>query len=124
MYNLDVYGNSPHKNHKKQKYSCRLCLVASGGPGTLSLCLDLVCGCTQLRIEGCASVCFEMSNNLHILPLFPQLNNPFVCCTESLWIHNCVQWRELSFLLVSNTPTLAVEVTDFLHFNVLFKCYH
>ena len=62
MYNLNVYGNSPNKKQKRILAD----IVASNeisGPNTLSLCLDLVCGCSQLRSEDCASVCLEMSSS-------------------------------------------------------------
>ena len=102
MYNLDVYGNSPHK----KQTSILADIVASNeisGPGTLSLCLDLVCGCSQLRSEGrlFASRCPIICMSCHSLSAAGEsIRMLYVGSGGGLWLHGCVPWREFSFLLV------------------------
>ena len=98
-------------------------MVASGGLGTLSLCLDLVCGCSQLRSEGrlfasrCPIICMSCHSlsaakeSIRMLYIWRKVAATRLCPMDTVLLPSCI--------------TLAVEVTDFLNFDVfLFKCYH
>ena len=120
MYNLDVYGNSPHEkqsvladSHRRQRWSGHTFFV-------WILCVDEVSSnvsAVRLFASRCPIICMSCHSlsaakeSIRMLYIWRKVAATRLCPMDTVLLPSCI--------------TLAVEVTDFLNFDVfLFKCYH
>ena len=100
MYNLDVYGNSPHEkqsvladSHRRQRWSGHTFFV-------WILCVDEVSSnvsAVRLFASRCPIICMSCHS---LSAAGESIRMLYVGSGGGLWLHGCVPWREFSFLLV------------------------